>query len=115
MASRWLLREVVDGADCRRTDVGDGGGEGDGRGGSSVLVAAEGEKGGGGSGKSSDGGFWGQTMRNSFVVVLTLPTKVVNGCEMPTQPKAMIAMIGLHEDGCKTFGGEVATEIGCES
>ncbi|RRT52081.1 hypothetical protein B296_00050687 [Ensete ventricosum] len=42
-----------------------------------MLAAAEGEKGDGGSGRSDNGGFWGRTPRDSFVVVLVFSTKVV--------------------------------------
>ncbi|RWV96261.1 hypothetical protein BHE74_00052254 [Ensete ventricosum] len=76
-----------------------------------MLATAEGEKGNGGNGRSSDGGFWGRTTRDSFVAVLVLPTKVVSGCGMAMRPRAAAAMVGLHEDGYKIFGGEVAAKI----
>ncbi|RWW43943.1 hypothetical protein BHE74_00050386 [Ensete ventricosum] len=103
LSSQLRKRETVIGKEQRGTEM------------AVRDCCAEGENGGGGSGKSGDGGFWGRTVRNSFIVVLMLPTKVVNGCGMPAQPKAMTAMIVSHEDGCKIFGAEVAAEIGCES
>ncbi|RRT52083.1 hypothetical protein B296_00050689 [Ensete ventricosum] len=76
-----------------------------------MLATAEGEKGNGGNDRSSDGGFWGRTTRDSFAAVLVLPTKVVSGCGMAMRPMAAAAMVGLHEDGYKIFGGEVAAKI----
>ncbi|RRT77516.1 hypothetical protein B296_00001409 [Ensete ventricosum] len=122
MASGWLLREGLDGADGRWVDVGYGRGDGDGRGSGSevgsvvqaaMLAATEGEKGNGGSGRSDDSGFWGRTTRDSFAAVLVLPTKVISDCGMAMRPRAVAAISRLCKDGCKIFGGEFAAEIGC--